>query len=123
MRIFIFIMLIISTACFSAEVYKFKTASDEERFYSLIHEIRCPKCTSGSIASSNAPISEDLKSKVEELINSGYTDSEIKKYIKDRFGNDVLYEPEINNSTLILWFGPFIFLFLIFIGFSFRRRS
>ena len=51
---------------FSSEVYKFKSVNDEDRFYALIHEIRCPKCTSGSIASSNAPVSEDLKMKIAE---------------------------------------------------------
>ncbi|MGY8772747.1 MAG: cytochrome c-type biogenesis protein CcmH, partial [Gammaproteobacteria bacterium] len=42
-------------------VYMFDDASEEKRFYSLISEIRCPKCTSGSIASSEVPVSRDLK--------------------------------------------------------------
>ncbi len=105
------------------EVYKFNSLEEEKRFYDLIHEIRCPKCTSGSIASSNAPVSEDLKNKIAELINEGYSDQEIKEYAKDRFGNEVLYNPEVNNSTYLLWYGPFIFLFMILTGFFFRRKS
>lgn len=105
------------------EVYKFHSLEDEKRFYDLIQEIRCPKCTSGSIASSNAPVSEDLKNKIAELINEGYSDKEIKEYAKDRFGNEVLYNPEVNSSTYLLWYGPFIFLFMILTGFFFRRKS
>ncbi len=105
------------------EVYKFNSLEEEKRFYDLIHEIRCPKCTSGSIASSNAPVSEDLKNKIAELINEGYSDQEIKEYAKDRFGNEVLYNPEVNSSTYLLWYGPFIFLFMILTGFFFRRKS
>ena len=105
------------------EVYKFNSLEEEKRFYDLIHEIRCPKCTSGSIASSNAPVSEDLKNKIAELINEGYSDKEIKEYAKARFGNEVLYNPEVNSSTYLLWYGPFIFLFMILTGFFFRRKS
>ena len=121
-KIFFIIDLIMCPYGFSSEVYKFKSVNDEDRFYALIHEIRCPKCTSGSIASSNAPVSEDLKMKIAELINQGYSDAEIKDYAKKRFGKDILYDPEINSTTFVLWFGPFIFLTLILFGFLLRRK-
>ena len=115
-------ILLISLASNSSEVYTFNSQVDEQRFYKLIHEVRCPKCTSGSIASSNAPVSEDLKQKIADLINEGYSDKQIKQYAKDRFGSEVLYSPEINSSTYILWFGPFIFLVIILLIFFFRRK-
>ena len=52
-------------------LYEFENLEDEKRFYNLIKEVRCPKCTSGSLASSNAPVSEDLKQKIIELIKKG----------------------------------------------------
>lgn len=115
-------ILLISLASNSSEVYTFNSQVDEQRFYKLIHEVRCPKCTSGSIASSNAPVSEDLKQKIADLINQGYSDKQIKQYAKDRFGSEVLYSPEINTSTYVLWFGPFIFLVIILLIFFFRRK-
>ena len=115
-------ILLISLASNSSEVYTFNSQVDEQRFYKLIHEVRCPKCTSGSIASSNAPVSEDLKQKIADLINQGYSDKQIKQYAKDRFGSEVLYSPEINSSTYVLWFGPFIFLVIILLIFFFRRK-
>ena len=115
-------ILLISLTSNSSEVYTFNSQVDEQRFYKLIHEERCPKCTSGSIASSNAPVSEDLKQKIADLINQGYSDKQIKQYAKDRFGSEVLYSPEINSSTYVLWFGPFIFLVIILLIFFFRRK-
>ena len=115
-------ILLISLTSNSSEVYTFNSQVDEQRFYKLIHEVRCPKCTSRSIASSNAPVSEDLKQKIADLINEGYSDKQIKQYAKDRFGSEVLYSPEINSSTYILWFGPFIFLVIILLIFFFRRK-
>jgi len=121
----IVLLNLLFSVCFiqGNEAYKFHSLEDEKRFYDLIQEIRCPKCTSGSIASSNAPVSEDLKNKIAELINEGYSDKEIKEYAKARFGNEVLYNPEVNSSTYLLWYGPFIFLFMILTGFFFRRKS
>ena len=49
-------------------LYNFENEKDEARFNNLIKDIRCPKCISGSLSSSNAPISEDLKLKIVEMI-------------------------------------------------------
>lgn len=114
--------LIFSLYSFGEIVYQFEDIAQEKRFYSLISEIRCPKCTSGSIASSDAPVSRDLKNKVYDLIIDGSSDDEIKKYVSDRFGNFSDYRPALEGANYILWFGPFIFLSLILIIFFFKRR-
>ena len=114
--------LIFSIYSFSEIVYQFEDIAQEKRFYSLISEIRCPKCTSGSIASSDAPVSRDLKNKVYDLIIDGSSDDEIKKYVSDRFGNFSDYRPALEGANYILWFGPFFFLSLILIIFFFKRR-
>jgi len=112
-----------STSVIGDSLYNFEDVRDEERFYSLIKEIRCPKCTSGSLASSNAPVSEDIKKKIIQLIKEGKTDDEIKNFLSDRFGNEVLYNPGLNSSTYILWTAPGLFLFIAFLIFFFRRKS
>ena len=114
--------LIFSIYSFGEIVYQFEDIAQEKRFYSLISEIRCPKCTSGSIASSDAPVSRDLKNKVYDLIIDGSSDDEIKKYVSDRFGNFSDYRPALEGANYILWFGPFIFLSLILIIFFFKSR-
>jgi cytochrome c-type biogenesis protein CcmH len=115
--------LIFSIYSFGEIVYQFEDIAQEKRFYSLISEIRCPKCTSGSIASSDAPVSRDLKNKVYDLIIDGSSDDEIKKYVSDRFGNFSDYRPALEGANYILWFGPFIFLSLILIISFFKRRA
>tara|TARA_A100001015_G_scaffold47923_1_gene52986 strand:+ start:756 stop:1139 length:384 start_codon:yes stop_codon:yes gene_type:complete len=115
--------LIFSIYSFGEIVYQFEDIAQEKRFYSLISEIRCPKCTSGSIASSDAPVSRDLKNKVYDLIIDGSSDDEIKKYVSDRFGNFSDYRPALEGANYILWFGPFIFLSLILMIFFFKRRA
>ena len=118
----LFSFFILSTYAYNQMVYEFEDSMQEKRFYSLISEIRCPKCTSGSIASSDVPVSRDLKNRVYELILDGSTDAEIKKYVSERFGNFSNYRPALEGSNYFLWFGPFIFLALMIVIFFIKRR-
>ena len=122
-KFFLFSTVIFSSFIISESLYKFDSVEDEKRFYSLIKEIRCPKCTSGSLASSNAPVSEDIKSKIIELIKEGKSDQEIKQFLSDRFGNQVLYNPGFSKDTYFLWFAPGLLLILILLIFFFRKRT
>ena len=123
MKKYTLIAILLSMNIFSDMVYKFDNQEDELRFNNLIKEIRCPKCTSGSLSSSNAPISEDLKLKIVEMIKDGKSDSDIKEYVSDRFGKESLYDPEFTKQTYILWFGPLIFIVIAFIIFFFRKKT
>ena len=122
-KFFIFFsFIVLSTSAFNQVVYEFEDSLQEKRFYSLISEIRCPKCTSGSIASSDAPVSRDLKNKVYELVLDGSTDQEIKTYVSERFGGFSDYRPSLEGSNYLLWFGPYIFLALMLVIFFIKRR-
>ena len=122
MRYITFLMLVLSFYIFSDTLYDFDNENDEERFNSLIRDIRCPKCTSGSLSSSNAPISEDLKLKIVEMIKEDMSDQEIKEYVSTRFGMESLYEPVLNKNTYLLWYSPFILLLLSLSIFVLRKK-
>ena len=117
------LILFVSINLFSEPIYNFQNAEDEIRFNTLVKEIRCPKCTSGSLASSNAPISQDLKLKIVEMINNNKSDKEIKEYISERFGADSLYEPVFTEDTYFLWFAPFVLLLITLLVFFFRKTE
>ena len=117
------LILFVSINLFSEPIYNFQNAEDELRFNTLVKEIRCPKCTSGSLASSNAPISQDLKLKIVEMINENKSDEEIKDYVSTRFGVDSLYEPALTEDTYFLWFAPFILLLITLLVFFLRKTE
>ena len=83
-----------------------------ERYRSLIREIRCPKCLNESIAESDAPVATDLRREVRRLIAEGATDDEVKTFLSARYGEFVLYRPRVSQTTWALWAGPFVFLAL-----------
>ena len=115
------ISMIFSVYTAAEPLFIFNSDEDEARYYQIINEIRCPKCTSGSLSSSNAPISEDLKRKIYELIQEGRSDQEIKDYVVQRYGKDSLYEPDFSEN-LFLWSSPAIFMILIAFSVLLIRR-
>jgi cytochrome c-type biogenesis protein CcmH len=81
-----------------------------ERYRSLIREIRCPKCLNESIAESDAPVAADLRREVRRLIGEGASDNDVRTFLSSRYGEFVLYNPRLSPTTWVLWAGPLVFL-------------
>ncbi|MGJ8670551.1 MAG: cytochrome c-type biogenesis protein [Oceanococcus sp.] len=86
------------------------TDQQEQRYRSLNNELRCLVCQNQSIAESNAPLAEDLRNQVKQMIEQGKTDQDIRLYMTQRYGDFVLYRPPFNPRTWLLWIGPFLML-------------
>ena len=87
-------------------------AAVEERLKGLAEELRCLVCQNQTIADSNAPLALDLRMQIRTQIAEGRSDSQIREYMVDRYGDFVLYRPPFKASTAILWAGPFALLLL-----------
>ena len=107
------------------DVYPFEDQATEKLFYSLLFELRCPKCQSSNLSGSNSPISNDLKREVYELVIEGKSDQEIKKHLIDRYGNYIVYNPPLEPATYILWYGPLslAFISLVILIYKLRRQK
>lgn len=94
----------------------------EARARVLDHEIRCVKCQSEVLASSNADWAQDARRQVRELISGGASDDEVKQWFLDRYGEFVLMNPAKTGSTLALWLaGPAMLLIAVLLAFSYLR--
>lgn len=80
------------------------------RYQHLAGQLRCLVCQNQTLADSNAELAADLRLQVEKMIVAGRSDDEIKSYLVDRYGNFVLYRPPMQESTWLLWLGPFALL-------------
>src|SRR5690606_40724243 len=90
-----------------------------ERYRTLIREVRCPKCLNTSISDSNAPIAEDLRREVHQKMAEGASDREILDFLVSRYGEFVVYRPPLQPTTWALWGGPLVLLGIG--GFVFAR--
>ncbi|MHC1479872.1 cytochrome c-type biogenesis protein [Frateuria aurantia] len=107
------------------EPLPFKSHAEEVRFQKLTAELRCLQCQNESLADSGAPLAHDLRDEVFQLMQKGQSDDQIKQYLVDRYSNFVLYDPPLDRSTWLLWFGP-LALFLaggLVVAVIIRKRS
>jgi cytochrome c-type biogenesis protein CcmH len=90
----------------------------EARLVVLSQELRCLVCQNESLASSQAELADDLRREVRSLIREGKSDQEVKDFLVARYGDFVLYRPEVKPLTWVLWFGPFVLMLLavVFLG-------
>ena len=90
----------------------FDSAAEERRFHALVAELRCVMCQNQSLADSNAMIARDLRREVLKLMRQGKSDAQIKDFLVDRYGQFVLYRPQVRGGTWLLWFGPALVLLI-----------
>jgi len=97
---------------------------EEARLVHISQELRCLVCQNESLSSSRAELADDLRREVRDLIRANKSDQEIKDFLVSRYGDFVLYRPEVKPLTWVLWFGPFVVLLIagIFLLVYLRQR-
>lgn len=104
------LLLPVLAAAAVQDIYQFDSAADERRFRELLVQLRCPKCQNQSIADSDAPIAQDMRTQVAEMIREGRSDDEIVEYFVLRYGDFVSYHPPLTPQTMVLWLAPLLAL-------------
>ena len=82
----------------------------ERRAEHLFEELRCVRCQNESIAASQADIAHTMRGLVRQQIAAGKSDTEVRAYMYDRYGDFVLLRPRLTPATLFLWGLPFVIL-------------
>lgn len=97
----------------------------EARLKHLAVELRCLVCQNQTLADSNAPLAEDLRREVRDMIVKDMTDKEIIDFLVERYGDFVLYRPPLKATTTLLWAGPFVLLMVgaTVLAITLRRRA
>jgi cytochrome c-type biogenesis protein CcmH len=85
-------------------------AALEERLNKLSQELRCLVCQNETLADSRADLAEDLRDEIREQMKAGKSDKEIVAFLTERYGQFILYRPQVTPTTYLLWFGPFVLL-------------
>ncbi|OUU74208.1 MAG: hypothetical protein CBC29_08715 [Methylococcaceae bacterium TMED69] len=98
----------ISISFASDKIYSFANSNQELIFESLLEELRCLVCQNQSLADSGSGLATDLRDEVYQMVLEDNSHQTIKKFLVERYGNFVLYDPPLNPSTSILWFAPFL---------------
>ena len=109
---FILLLLLVASAnAFAGEALPLaEDPALEARLKTMSQELRCLVCQNTTLADSSAPLAEDLRKEIRVQMRAGKSDKEVVEYLVARYGDFVRYRPPVNNSTALLWFGPFLIL-------------
>jgi cytochrome c-type biogenesis protein CcmH len=111
MRFFVFLLCLLPGVVFAQEARPLgENPAVEARLKQLAVELRCLVCQNQTLADSNAPLAEDLRREVREMIARNMTDDQIVDFLVTRYGDFVRYRPPFKVTTLLLWVGPFLLL-------------
>ena len=110
-NLFFFLFVLLSPVSQSAtDIKTFNSQSQDQLYHQLINELRCLVCQNQNIADSDADLAKDLRQKTYELVIQNQNADQIRDYMRQRFGNFILYSPPLNASTLFLWGMPALIL-------------
>ena len=82
--------------------------------------LRCLICQGQSVYDSQSEFALSVKTLILNKLESGSSEKDIYDFLKSKYGDWIVYDPEFNNYTLVLWILP-LFLF-IFGGFLILRK-
>ena len=74
--------------------------------------LRCLICQGQSVYDSQSDFALSMKILIKNKINDGKSEKQVYEFLKNQYGEWIVYEPEFNKKNLILWVFPLI-LFII----------
>ena len=104
LKFFILILII-----FNFNLVHAKNKSLDEK---ITKNLRCLICQGQSVHDSDSEFAISLKTLVKKKLNEGSSEEEIYNYLKDKYGEWILYDPGFSKNTYFLWLLPLL-MFLI----------
>ena len=108
MKIKILILIIIYFISF----FNFSYATNSEKVDKISKNLRCLICQGQSVYDSQSDFALSMKILIQNKIDEGKNDEQIYDFLKSKYGEWIVYDPEINKNTYILWLLPLL-IFLI----------
>jgi len=78
----------------------------------ILKNIRCLICQGQSVYDSESEFASSIKLIVDRKINDGLKEKQIYQFLREKYGDWVIFDPQLNKNTYILWLLPLLlFLF------------
>jgi cytochrome c-type biogenesis protein CcmH len=78
----------------------------------ILKNIRCLICQGQSVYDSESEFASSIKLIVDRKINEGLKEKQIYQFLREKYGDWVIFDPQLNKNTYVLWLLPLL-LFLV----------
>tara|TARA_B100000035_G_scaffold253625_1_gene223031 strand:- start:94 stop:462 length:369 start_codon:yes stop_codon:yes gene_type:complete len=82
--------------------------------------LRCLICQGQSIYDSQSEFALSIKKLIKNKISDGSNEEEVYRFLKQKYGEWIVYDPEVNKNTILLWGIPLVLF--IFGGLLIMRK-
>ena len=87
-------------------------ANENELQNKITKNLRCLICQGQSVYDSDSEFANSIKILVDQKLSEGQNENQIYDYLKDKYGEWILYDPKFSKNTYFLWLLP-ILIFII----------
>ena len=106
LKIFIIVLLSINFTSLKSD------EKNDELKNKILKNIRCLICQGQSVYDSDSDFASSIKLIVDRKISQNLKEDQIYKFLRKKYGDWIIYEPQLNKNTYILWLLPLLlFLF------------
>ena len=106
LKIFIIIFLSIGFSNLKSD------EQNDELKSKILKNIRCLICQGQSVYDSESEFASSIKLIVDRKINEGLKEKQIYQFLRKKYGDWIIYDPQLNKNTYVLWLLPLL-LFLL----------
>ena len=78
----------------------------------ILKNIRCLICQGQSVYDSESEFASSIKLIVDRKINEGLKEKQIYQFLREKYGDWVIFDPLLSKNTYVLWLLPLL-LFLL----------
>ena len=100
------VLVVLVGALTAGAVRDSKGPTVASRVTRIADEVRCPTCEGLSANESDAPSSLAIREQIRSQVEQGYSDDEVRVYLVDRYGKDILLRPSGTGVSSLVWALP-----------------
>ena len=78
----------------------------------ILKNIRCLICQGQSVYDSESDFASSIKLIVDRKIKEGQQEELIYNFLREKYGDWIIYDPKLNKNTYILWLLPLLIFLL-----------
>ena len=78
----------------------------------ILKNIRCLICQGQSVYDSESEFASSIKLIVDRKINEGLKEKQIYQFLREKYGDWVIFDPQLKKNTYVLWLLPLL-LFMV----------
>ena len=87
-------------------------SSEKNLQIEITKNLRCLICQGQSVHDSDSEFANSLKILINEKLEDGESEDQIYDFLKDKYGEWILYDPSFDKNTYLLWFLPVLMFIL-----------